>query len=42
MRPWLRLVHEVAQYGWNEDYHWCDWVLARIQLREAEDLIEAR
>lgn len=30
---------EVAAYGWNDDYHWFDWVLARIQLREAETLI---
>jgi hypothetical protein len=29
---------EVRTYGWDGDYHWFDWVIARIHLREATEL----
>ncbi|WP_193213763.1 serine/threonine protein kinase [Luteolibacter marinus] len=29
---------EVAEVGWEEDYHWFDWVMARVHLREAMEL----
>ncbi len=41
-----RLIGEqfetVMSSGWNEDYHWFDWVIARIHLREAEAVFSRR
>jgi serine/threonine protein kinase len=29
---------DVRANGWKEDYHWFDWILARIHLHEAEEI----